>query len=464
MTTSPAYRTQNPATGEVLATYDFATDDQIAEALAASAQAFGEFAARPIEERAAIVARIGELFTERADELATTITTEMGKPIAESHEEVEFCRDIFAYYAAQGPGLAADRVLTEADGARAVIQRRALGPLLGIMPWNYPYYQVARFVAPNLMLGNTIILKHAEICPASALAVQRLFHDAGVPAGVYQNLFATHEQVSTIIADPRIQGISLTGSERAGAAVAEQAGRHLKKVVLELGGSDPYVVLSSSDPRAAAREALAVRMENTGQACNSNKRMIVLADVYEEFVDELRTQVAALTPADPATGAEGTYGPLSSPSAAALLLEQVRDAVDHGATLHVGGTHLDRPGNYVAPAVLTDIPAGARAYREELFGPVAAVYKVASEEEALRLANDSPYGLSGTVFATEPGRAEAFAEQMQVGMAGANAPAPETADMPFGGVKRSGYGRELGPLGMDEFVNKRLFYVESAQS
>ena len=458
-TTSPAYRAVNPATGQTVSEHPVATDEQVDQAIATAHRAFEDWRARDIGERAAIVARIADLFEERADELGQTITREMGKPIAEARGEAEFSAEIFRYYADNGPQLAADQVLDSTDGATNVIQRRPLGALLGIMPWNYPYYQVARFAAPNLVLGNTILLKHAEIVPESALAIDQLFRDAGVPEGVYQNLFATHEQVGTIIADPRVLGVSLTGSERAGAAVAEQAGRHLKKAVLELGGSDPYVILSTDDPRQAARDAVAIRLENTGQACNSNKRLIVMDDVFDDFVDELVQQVSGLEPADPTQEREASFGPLSSESAAQTLVEQIERAVAAGGTLHVGGRRSDREGFYVEPAVITDIPQDSDVYREEFFGPVLAVYRVSSDEEALALANNTPYGLGSTVFATEPDRAERFAEQLDAGMVGANQSPPEAANMPFGGVKRSGFGRELGPLGMDEFVNKRLMSV-----
>jgi len=289
----------------VVAQCPAAPDAQVREAVAAADTAYRSWRAAPIAERAAVAARVGELFAERAQELAAIATEEMGKPLAEAVGEVEFSAEIFAYYAAEGPALAADQPLPTAGPGTAVIQRRPVGVLLGIMPWNYPYYQVARFAAPNLVLGNTIVLKHAESCPRAALAIQQLMHDAGVPTGAYVNVFASHDQVADIIADPRIQGISLTGSERAGAAVAEIAGRHLKKVVLELGGSDPYIVLDTDDVAASARAAFATRMGNTGQACNSNKRMIVTAGVYEEFVAELTAQAAAPNPGDPAADAPG---------------------------------------------------------------------------------------------------------------------------------------------------------------
>ncbi|PWF89232.1 NAD-dependent succinate-semialdehyde dehydrogenase [Kocuria rosea] len=455
-----SYRSVNPATGRVLAEHPTATDAQVQEALAGADAAFRAWRTLPIEERAAVAARVGTLFTERVEELAAVITEEMGKPLAEARDEVAFCAEIFAYFAEQGPALAADQPITASGGGRAVVQKRPVGVLLGIMPWNYPYYQVARFAAPNLVLGNTILLKHAESCPRAALALQQLMDDAGVPAGAYANVFASHDQVADIIADPRVQGVSLTGSERAGAKVAEIAGRNLKKVVLELGGSDPYVVLDTDDVRESARTAFATRMGNTGQACNSNKRMIVMADLYDEFVAELTRQAEALTPGDPAEAAPGTFAPLSSRAAAEGLARQIRAAVDAGATLHAGGRLLEGPGAYLEPTVLTGITPDMAAHHEELFGPVAVVYRVADDAEALALANDTPYGLGGAVFSADPDRARRLAEGLDAGMAAVNAAEAEGAEMPFGGVKRSGYGRELGPLGMDEFVNKRLLYVK----
>ncbi|MEB2528483.1 NAD-dependent succinate-semialdehyde dehydrogenase, partial [Kocuria rosea] len=452
-TAPSAYRSVNPATGRVLAEHPTATDAQVQEALAGADAAFRAWRTLPIEERAAVAARVGTLFAERVEELAAVITEEMGKPLAEARDEVAFCAEIFGYFAEQGPALAADQPITASGGGRAVVQKRPVGVLLGIMPWNYPYYQVARFAAPNLVLGNTILLKHAESCPRAALALQQLMDDAGVPAGAYANVFASHDQVADIIADPRVQGVSLTGSERAGAKVAEIAGRNLKKVVLELGGSDPYVVLDTDDVRESARAAFATRMGNTGQACNSNKRMIVMADLYDEFVAELTRQAEALTPGDPAEAAPGTFAPLSSRAAAEGLARQIRAAVDAGATLNAGGRLLEGPGAYLEPTVLTGITPDMAAHHEELFGPVAVVYRVADDAEALALANDTPYGLGGAVFSTDPERARRLAEGLDAGMAAVNAAEAEGAEMPFGGVKRSGYGRELGPLGMDEFVN-----------
>lgn len=467
----PVYRAVNPATGTTTATYPHLTDTELAGILDTAAAAAATWRATPVTHRAAVAARIADLLRRHARELADTATAEMGKPLGEAVGEAEFSADIFTYYADNGPTLCADRVLDDSDTSRTVIQHRPVGVLLGIMPWNYPYYQIARFVAPNLVAGNTIVLKHAESVPGCALAIEKIIHqalrDTGHPEAVYTNIFATHDQISTVINDPRVQGVSLTGSERAGAAIAAQAGAALTKAVLELGGSDPYVILSTTDVHAAAADAVAVRLENTGQACNSNKRIIVADDIYDRFVDAAVDIVSGLSPRDPAQisdyTAERAYGPLSSQRAAQGLLDQLDRAVAAGATVHVGGTRVGgafADGFYVSPAVVTGIPVGSQIYYEEFFGPVVTVYRAGSDAEALALANNTQYGLGSTVFAVEPGRAEAFAEGLDAGMTGVNQSAPETEGMPFGGVKRSGYGRELGPLGIDEFVNKRLYSVK----
>jgi succinate-semialdehyde dehydrogenase/glutarate-semialdehyde dehydrogenase len=456
MTQTPPYQVTDPATGEVLQTYPFATDAEVEQALAGASAAYAAWSTRPVQERAAIVQRVAELFTERADALGELITTEMGKRPSAAKGEAEFCTDIFGYYAEHGAELLADRPLP--GHAAAYVEHLPVGPVLGIMPWNYPYYQVARFAGPNLVAGNVVLLKHAENCPTSALAIAQIMQDAGVPEGVYTNLFATHEQVATMIADPRLRGVSLTGSERAGTAVAEQAGRNLKKVVLELGGSDPYIVLDTPDPDAAAETAWATRMENVGQACNSNKRMIVMNDVYDDFVAGLVKRAGAMVPRTKGDDSDESYSPMVSRKAAENLRAQLDDAVAKGATL-VGG-ELSEDGAYLSPAVLTGVTPEMRAYKEELFGPVAVVYQVSSDEEAVELANAVDYGLGGAVWSTDEQRAVAVARRLEVGMANVNTPAGEGADLPFGGTKRSGFGRELGPLGIDEFLNKRLFYIE----
>jgi succinate-semialdehyde dehydrogenase/glutarate-semialdehyde dehydrogenase len=447
--TSPAYQVTDPSTGEVIESFDHATDAEIERVLQASATAYAGWKDVPIAERAEVVKRVAALFGERADELAKIATQEMGKPESEGVEEAEFGQAIFDYFATEGPTLAADQPIKTFSGGQAVVQKLPVGPLLGIMPWNFPYYQIARFAAPNLMLGNTIILKHAESVPRSALAVQKIMDDAGVPAGAYQNVFASHPQIARIIADPRVHGVSLTGSERAGAIVAGLAGQNLKKCVLELGGSDPMVVLDTDDLDDVVDKAWDFRMYNTGQACNANKRMIVMDDLFDAFVNKLTEKALAID----------AFSPMSSRAAAEALAGQVEDAVSKGATLHAGGVLGSGPAAFYSPAVLSGVTKDMRAYREELFGPVAVVYQVSSDEEALALANDTPYGLGGSVFSADPARAEQLALRLEVGMSNVNSTAGEGAEIPFGGVKRSGFGRELGPLGMDEFVNKRMFFI-----
>lgn len=450
-TSGPAYQVINPATGEVVQTFDTATDADIESAITTATQAYASWKDVPIADRGEIVKKVAALFAERADALAAIANEEMGKPIGEGLEEAEFCQSIFDYFATEGPTLAADQPIKTFSGGKALVRKLPVGPLLGIMPWNFPYYQIARFAAPNLMLGNTIILKHAESVPKSALAVEQIMKDAGVPEGAYVNVFASHEQIETIIADPRIQGVSLTGSERAGSVVAALAGKNLKKCVLELGGSDPFVVLDAANIADVAGTAWDFRMYNAGQVCNSNKRMIVMEDAYDDFVSELTSKALSIAP--------GSFAPLASRKGAEILAEQVQEAVDKGATLHAGGELADGPAAHYTPAVLTGVTKEMRAYSEELFGPVAVVYKVGSDEEALELANDTQYGLGGAVFSADPERARRIAQRLEVGMANVNSAAGEGAEIPFGGVKRSGFGRELGPLGMDEFVNKQMFFI-----
>ncbi len=452
-------RVQNPATGEIVETFEVATDAEIEQTLAAADGAYREWRERSVQERAAVVKRVAELFEERKEELARLIAVEMGKSLAESIDEVEFATAIIDYYAVHGPSLITDYEIPSTIPGKAIIEQLPIGTLLGVMPWNFPYYQVARFAAPNLVLGNTIILKHADICARSALTIQEIMEEAGVPVGGYQNVFASHEQIATMIADDRVQGVSLTGSERAGAIIGEQAGRHLKKCVLELGGIDPMVVLDADDAASVAKAAWDFRVYNGGQVCNSNKRMIVMDDIYDEFVAELKKLADGLVPGDQLALGEGEYAPLSTRVAAETVHEQVQRAVAAGATLEAGGVLSDGPGAYSSPAVLTGVPRDSASYREEIFGPVATVYRVHSDEEALELANDCDLGLGGSVFSTDEARAARVASRLEVGMTHVNTIAAEAAELPFGGVKRSGFGREMGPIGIGEFANRRLSFV-----
>jgi succinate-semialdehyde dehydrogenase / glutarate-semialdehyde dehydrogenase len=452
------YAVTDPSTGTVLETFPTATDGEVLAAVAAAHEAFLHWRTVPVAERARRVKRAGELFAERADELAAIITREMGKRLAEARGELGIVAAIFDYYGTEGSAMLADIEFTPRSGGRALIQKRPVGALLGIMPWNYPLYQVARFAAPNLVLGNTVLIKHAPSCPASARAIAEVLDEAGLPAGTYMNLYAATSQTELIISDDRIQGVSLTGSERAGAAVAEIAGRHLKKVVLELGGSDPLIVLDSDDVAATAKAAFKSRLSNTGQACNSPKRMIVMDAVYDEFVREISALARSLVPGDPADPAT-TIAPMSSAAAADEIVQQIADAVEHGASLHTGGERLEGPGAFVSPAVLTDVTPDMRVFHEELFGPAIVVYRVRSENDAVALANNSAYGLGASVFSADEERAVALADRLECGMVFINQAPDSEPDLPFGGIKKSGFGRELGPWGMDEFANLKLVRI-----
>jgi succinate-semialdehyde dehydrogenase/glutarate-semialdehyde dehydrogenase len=324
-----------------------------------------------------------------------------------------------------------------------------------VQPWNYPLYQVARIAAPNLVLGNTILLKHASICPQSALALEDVFREAGVPAGGFTNLFIETRDIASVIESPRVRGVSVTGSEGAGAHVAEQAGRNLKKSVLELGGSDPFIVLDAEHLERTVDAAVKGRLENMGQSCVASKRFIVLHEHYDAFVSGMRDRFAALTPGDPADPST-TLAPLSSERAAHALLDQVEDAVAKGATVIIGGGRPDLPGAFVEPTILTGVSPAMRAYHEELFGPVAVVHSVADEDEAVALAKATPFGLGGAVFAADVDRAHRVAARLDSGMVWINRPAASRPELPFGGIKRSGYGRELGAAGIEEFANRKL--------
>jgi succinate-semialdehyde dehydrogenase/glutarate-semialdehyde dehydrogenase len=447
------YAVTNPATGELIEKVPNSTDEEVRAAIDRVHRGYSSWRSRPVSERAEIVSRAAELFAERADELAAIMTLEMGKRINEGRGEIGIVVDIFNYYADNGPALLADEPVL-IKGGEAVITKGPIGALLGIMPWNFPCYQVARFVAPNLVLGNTILLKHASICPRSAAAIEQVLRDAGVPDDVYVNTFASSSQIPAILADSRIQGVSLTGSEQAGISVAAEAGKNLKKTVLELGGSDPLIVLDTDDMDATVKVTATARMRNCGQSCNAPKRMIVLADIYEEFVERLTKRVAEhYLPGDPADP-ETKLPPLASVAAADEVAAQVETAVRQGATLRTGGRRVG-PGAYLEATVLTDVTREMDAYYEEIFGPVVLVFRAETEVEAIAIANDSPFGLGASVFGTDPERARRVADRIDAGMVYINSAGGSQADLPFGGIKRSGIGRELGPAGIEEFMNKK---------
>jgi succinate-semialdehyde dehydrogenase / glutarate-semialdehyde dehydrogenase len=452
-----SYAVVNPATGETIKTFPTITDAELDAAIADADAAYRGWArTASVQERAALIGRVADLHVERRQELAEIIVREMGKPMEQALAEVDFAADIYRFYPDNAESLLADQPIELLAGSgSAVIRRAPVGVLLGIMPWNFPYYQVARFAGPNVVIGNTILLKHAEQCPESSAAIAQIFADAGAERGVFTNIYASHDQIEKVIADPRVQGVSLTGSERAGSAVAAVAGKHLKKVVLELGGSDPFVLLSTDDLDGAVQAAVDARLDNNGQSCNAAKRFIVIDDLYEPFVEKFTAKLAEVEPGDPT--AEGTaLGPLSSLKAAENLDEQVKRAVEHGAKVVRGGS---RDGAFFQTTVLTEVSRDNPASKEEFFGPVAQVYRAKSEDEAVELANDIPFGLGSYVFTTDTEQAMRVADQIEAGMVFVNGVLMDGAELPFGGVKRSGTGREMGRLGADEFVNKKLIRI-----
>ncbi|MCB0827515.1 MAG: NAD-dependent succinate-semialdehyde dehydrogenase [Solirubrobacterales bacterium] len=451
------YAVVNPATGETVKEYPTISDSELSDAIASVDEAHRNWSANStLSERTEMIRKVGALHGERREELADIIVREMGKPVEQALGEVDFCVAIYEYYADNAEEFLKDEPIPLLEGeGTALIRRSSLGPLIGIMPWNFPYYQVARFAGPNLTLGNTVLLKPAPQCPESAEAIQAMYDDAGFPEGAYVNIFATNEQIAGLIADPRIRGVSLTGSERAGAAVAEIAGRNLKKCVLELGGSDPFILLATDDLDEAVEAAVGARLDNSGQACNAAKRFIVADELYDDFLERFTAAMTSTEPGDP-TAEDAAMGPLSSETATERLQDQLDRAIAQGATVVAGG---DRDGNYFKSTVLTDVAPDNDAYREEFFGPVAAVYKVGSEDEAIELANDTSFGLGSYVFSNDSEQAARIADGLDTGMVFVNGVGLDGVELPFGGVKRSGFGRELGRYGMEEFVNKKLIRV-----
>ena len=451
------YAVVNPATGETVKEYPTISDDDLRDAIGRADAAHREWSASTtVEERAALVRRVGELHAEQRERLADIIVREMGKPVEQALGELDFCAAIYEYYADNAPKLLADEEIELLDGdGSAIIRRSSQGVLLGIMPWNFPYYQVARFAGPNLAIGNTILLKHAPQCPESAEAMEQIYHDAGFPEDAYINIYATNDQIATMIDDPRVRGVSLTGSERAGAAVAEIAGRNLKKVVLELGGSDPFILLSTDDLDAAVETAVAARLDNTGQSCNAAKRFIVVDELYEPFLEKFTAAITAVEPGDP-TEVRHRDRP-------ALVVDRDRAARRAAQARRRQGREAGRRRRARGQLLQDHRPDRHRpdnaACHEEFFGPVAQVYRVKDEEEAVELANDTPYGLGSYVMTTDADQALRVAEKIDAGMVFVNVVGADGAELPFGGVKRSGFGRELGRYGIDEFVNKKLIRI-----
>ena len=451
------YQSLNPYDGKILRTYEELTDEQLEAAVHAAAQCFETWRHTTFATRVTVLQRAAAILRTRVDEFARPITLEMGKLIEESRGEVALSADILDYYAANAERFLAPQQLTPASG-EATIESSPLGVIFGVEPWNFPYYQLARFVAPNLMVGNVVLVKHASNVPQCAIAFADLFIEAGAPIGAYTNLQISKAQIARVIGDPRIKGVALTGGEAAGAIVAGQAGQALKKSTMELGGSDAFIVLEDADLDETVKWALWGRINNAGQCCVAAKRFIAVEAVADRFLDKFTTAMKGLKTGDPMDKAT-TLAPLSSQQALTTLVDQVDRSVAKGARLVLGGTRVDGPGAFMQPTILTDIAPDNPAYSEEFFGPVALFFRVADEDAAVALANDSSFGLGGSVFTKDVARGKRIASRIESGMVFINHPTWTAADLPFGGIKHSGYGRELSSLGIQEFVNKKLIRV-----
>lgn len=452
-----AIETINPFTNKSVKTFGEISEKELETKIETAHQQYAKWKDTKIEKRAELLQKVAAIMRTRKKELAALITLEMGKLIAQSESEIELCASVYEYYAKNGAEFMKDKEL-KVDSGKAIMKLSPIGIILGVEPWNYPFNQVGRLTAPNIMLGNVVMIKHASNVPQCAQAIEDIFKEAGAEDGIYTNLFLNSKRISKIAEDPRIVGLSLTGSEKAGSSLAEAAGKNLKKSVLELGGSDAFIVLDDADMNKAVESAMKGRFGNMGQACTSAKRMIVLESVADEFTSRLVDNVKGLKVGNPADAAT-EVGPLSSEDAAEKIKEQVEETVKAGATVLVGGKRIDREGAFFEPTILTDIKKGMPAYHEEIFGPVAMIYRVKDEDEAIKLANDSSFGLGGSVHSKNIDRAVKVASQIETGMVFINESTGSRADLPFGGTKRSGYGRELAAYGMNEFVNKKLIYV-----
>lgn len=453
-----AYQSINPANEQVVFSVPDITDEELEQALTTAHEVYENTWRRlSVSIRAEIVGRAAEILRKKTDELANHLVLEMGKRVGEARLEVQLSANILEYYAKNAERFLKPQTLPEAPDAEVHIE--PIGILVGIEPWNFPYYQIARVVGPQLTLGNVILLKHAENVPQSALAFAKVFEEAGAPKGVYTNLFATIEQIGRVIEDDRVRGVTLTGSERAGAAVAERAGRSLKKVVLELGGSDPLIVLDDAPLEWVISSAVSGRIFNAGQACVGTKRIIVVGkERAEEFLGGFVEKLSSVKIGDPADP-ETILGPVSSQKALDHLLRQIDLATDAGGKVVTGGKRVDRAGYFLEPTVLTDIKEDNPIYTQELFGPVVSFYAVDSEEEAIKVANSTPYGLGGSVFTADVERGREVAVQLDTGMVFINQPFRTAPELPFGGVKNSGFGRELSDQGVFEFANRKLINV-----
>jgi len=454
-----SYQTVNPYNGKLVKKFKELTNAQLEKSLKAAATCFEAWRQTSFAERAVVAKRAAAIMRKRVDEFARPVTLEMGKLIDQARGEVALSADIIDYYAKNAERFLAPQKLQPSSG-EAQVESSPFGVLFGVQPWNFPYYQLARFAAPNLMAGNVVMVKHAGCVPQCAIAFEKLWREAGAPVGAYTNLLISHDQVNQVIDDPRIKGVALTGSVEAGKSVAGRAGQNLKKSTMELGGSDAFIVLEDADLEKAVEWAVWAKMNNTGQCCVAAKRLIVVEALADRFLDKFGAALAALESGDPMDKAT-TLGPLSTEAALVQLLDQVERAVAKGAKVVMGGKRIDRPGSFMQPTILTNIKRSNPAFREEFFGPVALFFRVKDEDEAVELANDSDFGLGGSVFTSDVARGKRVASRIDTGMVFINHPTWTTADLPFGGIKNSGYGRELSSMGIQEFVNKKLVRVSA---
>lgn len=455
-----AYKTVNPYTNEEVKSFPYATDAEIATAIDKADAAFHVWKNVSIADRVKVLQKAADLLRSEADEHARLLTLEMGKLFTEAKLEVELSANILEYYVKNAEKLLAREKLPVADPAEgeAYVEKAPLGVLLIVEPWNFPYYQIARVLGPQLAAGNTVVLKHASNVPQCAARFDKLMRDAGLLEGGFQNLFPTHEQINTIIQDPRVKGVALTGSEAAGAIVASEAGKALKKSTMELGGADAFIVCKDADLDKTVQWAVTGRHWNAGQVCVSSKRMIIADEIYDEFVEKYKAGVAKLVAGDP-MDPKTNLAPLSSQGAADGLKKQVEEAVKHGAKVEVIGAPVPSKGAFFQPVMLTGLDKKNPARLWEFFGPVSMLFRFKTEEEAIEIANDTPFGLGGSVFTKDTARGYKLAQQVKTGMCFVNHPTKVEADLPFGGVDRSGYGRELIGLGINEFVNHKLLDI-----
>jgi len=450
-------RTLNPATGKIEKEFQAYTSEEINQYIDDANELYQTWRFESFEERKAVMKRVANEMRKQKARLAALITTEMGKPLYESEIEIDYSANIIEYYADNAEEFLAN-VPIQTEKGDAYVVSEPIGVLLGVMPWNFPFSQIARFAGPHIMAGNTVVLKTASNIPQCGIAFEEMFTAAGAPKGLYKNLLMSGKDTDSIINNPKIVGVSLTGSEAAGAEVASIAGKNVKPSVLELGGSDPMIVLNDADIEKVMNGTINGRLRNAGQACTSSKRIIVQEGIYDEYLKKITDYINGMKVGDP-THADTNMGPVSSESALEKLLDQINDSANKGATIVSGGKGIDRDGFFLQPTILTDLKPGMKAYDEEVFGPVVCIWKVKDVEEAIKIANDTPYGLGASIYTEDVPNAEKIARRIDSGMVYVNKQVSSSPDLPFGGVKHSGYGRELSKAGIMEFINKKLIMI-----